>query len=112
VVAEDEDARTIQMVGKGSDGRRGSGASLGLHASVRETGNGSCDLAGNPFVNVLKLHFPSLRHFSPNAGGESVSRDHEPALTSLDIAAACPGLTGFAGNDGIYRNDWWRGGRN
>jgi len=52
VAAMDEAARTIHVIGKGSDGGSGSGASLDLHAAVRETGTGTCELTGNSVVNV------------------------------------------------------------
>lgn len=52
VVAIDPVARTIHVIGKGSDTGGGSGASLDLNALVKETGSDTCELSGVSIVNV------------------------------------------------------------
>lgn len=52
VVAQDASARTIHIIGKGSDTGSGSGASLDLQASVKDTGGDTCELSGISVVNV------------------------------------------------------------
>ncbi|HQT64775.1 MAG: carbon monoxide dehydrogenase [Acidocella sp. 20-57-95] len=52
VVAIDPIARTIHVIGKGSDTGGGSGASLDLNAVVKETGPDACELSGVSVVNV------------------------------------------------------------
>lgn len=52
VVELDPVKRTIHILGKGSDMTGGSGASLDLTASVKETGPDTCELVGRSEVNV------------------------------------------------------------
>jgi len=52
VLAQDETARSIHIIGKGSDTGSGSGASLDLHAVVKDTGGETCELSGVSVVNV------------------------------------------------------------
>jgi carbon monoxide dehydrogenase subunit G len=52
IVAADPVARTIHIIGKGSDTGSGSGASLDLQAAVQETGAQACELTGVSVVNV------------------------------------------------------------
>jgi carbon monoxide dehydrogenase subunit G len=48
----DLDKRELVLLGKGSDTRGTSSASMRLSASVRETGNGQCELLGRSEVTV------------------------------------------------------------
>ncbi len=48
----DTDKRELVLLGKGSDTRGTSSASMRLTASVRETGNGQCELLGRSEVTV------------------------------------------------------------
>ncbi len=52
VATLDPVARSIHILGKGADMTGGSGASLDLTASVKETGSESCELTGRSEVNV------------------------------------------------------------
>jgi carbon monoxide dehydrogenase subunit G len=48
----DLDKRELVLLGKGSDTRGTSSASMRLSASIRETGNGQCELLGRSEVTV------------------------------------------------------------
>jgi hypothetical protein len=52
VIERDPVARSIRVVGKGSDTTGSSGATLELYATVTETGSDSCVLAGKSTVSV------------------------------------------------------------
>src|ERR1700722_574111 len=52
IVSHDPVARSLHIIGKGSDTTGGSGASLDLTAYVSETGPQSCELTGRSEVNV------------------------------------------------------------
>jgi carbon monoxide dehydrogenase subunit G len=48
----DKDKRELVLLGKGADSRGTSSASMRLTASIRETGNGQCELLGRSEVTV------------------------------------------------------------